>query len=245
MVDTRLPGRLNMRSMWWTRTIAWFVVVAGSVLANAQTPPRLDREQVRRNRGKLATVCGIVIAFGCDEKGETNLSFDPPTGRNRFAIVIPSDLRASFPKRLEDRFLGRDICVTGPIEKGRFSGDQIVAADPSAIAIQPGPTTQRNTFAPSAHRSCDPDVVRPKLLKRVNANYPTNAQSAGIQGIVVMQAVVEPDGTIGDIEALSSSHPDLERAAILALKQWRFEQGTYKGRPAPVIISHTTDFKLR
>jgi TonB family protein len=229
---------------WWVRAIAWFVV-ASSVLAGAQTPPRLDREQVRRNRGKSATVCGVVVAFGCDEKGETNLSFDPPRGRTRFAIVIPSDLRASFPRRLEDQFLGRDVCVTGRIEKGRFSGEQIVAADPNAISIQHGQTTQRSTFAPSAHRSCDPDVGRPKLLKRVNADYPTNTQNQGVQGVVLMQAVVEVDGTIGDIEALSSPHPDLERAAILALKQWRFEPGTYKGQPAPVIISHSTKFTLR
>jgi TonB family protein len=232
-----------MHFMWWVTTIAG-LVVAGNVLVEAQTPPRLDREEVRRHRGKVATVCGMVVEFGCDEKGETNLSFDSPRGTTRFAIIIQPDLRASFPKRLEDQFLGSEVCVTGRIEKSRFAGEQIVAVNPDAISVQHSPT-QRNTFAPSAHRSCDPDVVRPKLLTRVNADYPANTQNQGVQGVVVMQAVVEVDGTIAEIEPLSSPHPDLERAAILGLRQWRFEPGTYKGQPAPVIITHSTKFTLR
>ena len=58
-------------------------------------------------------------------------------------------------------------------------------------------------------------------------------------GVVVVDAVILRDGTIGDIKVLSSSGPLFEKAAIDALKQWRYAPMAQEG-----IITVTINFVL-
>ena len=60
------------------------------------------------------------------------------------------------------------------------------------------------------------------LLRKVQPIYPPIMQSARITGQVVLDAVIHADGTIGEVTALQSSNPAFTRAAIDAVKQWRY-----------------------
>jgi len=62
----------------------------------------------------------------------------------------------------------------------------------------------------------------PGLIKRVELYYPPAQQSARIQGAVVLDAVIRQDGTVGDIKVLESANPMFEKAAVDAIKQWRY-----------------------
>jgi protein TonB len=92
-------------------------------------------------------------------------------------------------------------------------------------------------------------VTSPVLVREVKPNYTGDAMRAKLQGIVEMEAVVLPDGTVdpGRIKITRSldSTFGLDQQAIIAVKQWRFRPGTYKGQPVPVLVNVELTFTLR
>jgi TonB family protein len=77
------------------------------------------------------------------------------------------------------------------------------------------------------------------LLKKVSPIYPSVMQSARIPGVVVLDAVIHSDGTIGDITVLRSTNDAFARAAIDAVKKWRYTPLPYEG-----IVTVTVNFTL-
>lgn len=80
----------------------------------------------------------------------------------------------------------------------------------------------------------------PGLIKKVEPIYPPPARAAHIQGDVVLDAVIQQDGSVAEITVLSSANPMLEHAAVEALKHWRFTEGHQD-----VIMTLTVHFVLR
>jgi TonB family protein len=62
----------------------------------------------------------------------------------------------------------------------------------------------------------------PSPIAKVDPVYPPLARQAKVQGVVVMEATVNPDGSVANLRVVSG-HPLLIQAAIEAAKQWRFE----------------------
>ena len=60
------------------------------------------------------------------------------------------------------------------------------------------------------------------LVKRVQPIYPPLMQQARMTGQVVLDAIIHPDGTIGDIKVLQSTNDAFAQSAIAAVKQWRY-----------------------
>jgi protein TonB len=92
-------------------------------------------------------------------------------------------------------------------------------------------------------------VTSPVLVKEVKPNYTGDAMRAKLQGIVEMEAVVLADGTVDPnrikITRSLDSTFGLDQQAIIAVKQWRFRPGTYKGQPVPVLVNVELTFTLR
>jgi TonB family protein len=60
------------------------------------------------------------------------------------------------------------------------------------------------------------------LLRKVQPIYPPMMQAARLNGVVVLDAIIHADGTIGDVTVLQSSNPAFTRSAIDAVKQWKY-----------------------
>jgi TonB family protein len=90
-------------------------------------------------------------------------------------------------------------------------------------------------------------VVAPRLLHQVAAQYTADGMRAGIEGNVLLEFVVRPAGTVGDVRVLRSLDAifGLDEAAINALKFCRFEPGTKDGVAVPVIATIQFPFVLR
>jgi TonB family protein len=92
-------------------------------------------------------------------------------------------------------------------------------------------------------------VTSPALIKEVKPNYTGDAMRAKLQGVVEMECVVLPDGTVDPksikITRSLDSTFGLDQQAIIAVKQWRFRPGTFKGQPVPVIVNVELTFTLR
>ena len=90
-------------------------------------------------------------------------------------------------------------------------------------------------------------VTTPQLVHEVKPQYTSDAMRAKVQGTVLVQCVVRPDGTVGDVEVLRSLDPTfgLDQEAVKAARQWRFRPGTRLGEPVPVQITIELTFTLR
>jgi TonB family protein len=70
---------------------------------------------------------------------------------------------------------------------------------------------------------------------------------ARIQGTVMMDAIVNVDGTVGNVVVVRSLDTEhgLDEEAIRTVKQWTFEPGTSNGKPVPVKVRLEVEFNLR
>jgi len=62
-----------------------------------------------------------------------------------------------------------------------------------------------------------------KLILRTAAEYPPLARSMALQGVVKVDALVAPDGTVKSIE-VKGGHPVLAQAAANTVRHWKWEQ---------------------
>ena len=74
--------------------------------------------------------------------------------------------------------------------------------------------------------------------------YPAIAQRASIEGVVIIEAVIAVDGSVRDARVLRSV-PLLDRAALDAVKQWRYVPTRLNGVAVPVIVTVTVQFRLQ
>jgi len=90
-------------------------------------------------------------------------------------------------------------------------------------------------------------VTLPRVLKEVRPQYTSDAMRAKVQGTVLLECVVRPDGSVTDVQVIRSLDPTfgLDQQAILAAKQWRFAPGTRLGEPVSVQITIELTFTLR
>ncbi|HLG57073.1 MAG TPA: energy transducer TonB [Vicinamibacterales bacterium] len=90
-------------------------------------------------------------------------------------------------------------------------------------------------------------VQLPRPLQEVKPQYTADAMRAKVQGTVLLECVVLPDGTVGSVEVVRSldSTFGLDQEAIKAAKRWRFAPGTRFGEPVAVLVTIELTFTLR
>jgi len=88
-------------------------------------------------------------------------------------------------------------------------------------------------------------MVLPVIIKKVEPNYPDVARRARIEGKVILQAVVDKNGNVGEVTVLSSNNPMFNDNAIEAVKQWKYKPALQSGRPVAVYYTIRVDFRLR
>ena len=87
-------------------------------------------------------------------------------------------------------------------------------------------------------------VSEGNVLYKVLPVYPPVAKQIGAQGPVVLQAVISKDGVVENLRIVSSAHPLLIRAALEAVRQWRFRPYLLNGVPVEVEAQITVNFTI-
>ena len=87
----------------------------------------------------------------------------------------------------------------------------------------------------------------PTLVHQVRPGYTTAAMQARVRGIVVMEAVVERDGSVGAVKIVRSLDPTfgLDQEAVRTIRQWRFRPGRRGGTPVAMVVTIELAFELR
>lgn len=165
----------------------------------------------------------------------------PPRRENVATNPVPSD--PSVPPRevpdvispeppREDRTFERDGDISGEVPGGGKT-DLEPPAPPSA-----------SKEAPKEPLRIGGDVKAPQKVKHVNPVYPPIAQSARVQGIVIIEATISPTGDVVDARVLRSI-PLLDEAAKNAVLDWKFTPTLLNNTPVPVVMTVTVQFTLQ
>ena len=86
-------------------------------------------------------------------------------------------------------------------------------------------------------------VTQGLLVKRVNPKYPKEARKEGIQGVVILTAKIGKHGDIADLSVVSGD-PLLAKAAMDAVKKWKYRPYLLLGQPVEVQTQIQVNFVL-
>jgi len=134
------------------------------------------------------------------------------------------------------------VTATGPTTPvpglpvvGRSSAtDLLPGTPPFTLATPPKPAPIR----PGG------DIKPPQRVAYAPPVYPTIAQTAKIEGLVILEATIDEQGIVRDVRVLRSI-PMLDKAAIEAVTKWRYTPTRLNGVAVPIILTVTVSFTLK
>jgi TonB family protein len=253
MLDARLTRTPTTRSVRFLTGAAMFALTVG--IAAAQTGPSTLSGSVADSTG--APIAGAAILL---TNTTSQAKFEVKTddgGRFQF-VPLPADtyvLEAQLPgfKKLQDRVTlsGKNVRRDLKLALGELQ---------ETINLKAGPSTDRDNLA-NRIRSGEPDrsafrraletctvspsggqVRPPRKIKDVRPIYPASLQEARVSGKVGLRAVIGTDGLVSDVQVVSSAHPDLDSAAMEAVRQWQFDGTLLNCQPVEVVMNVTINF---
>jgi protein TonB len=138
--------------------------------------------------------------------------------------------------------------VQGGVRGGSNDGiwNEILAGDNGRSRIPPPPPISgsvRHAANPIMHVVVGGEIQKANLIYQVRPVYPILARQARIQGMVILAAVISPEGNVENLQVVSG-HPLLIRAAVEAVTQWRYRPTLLNGHPTRVNTSITVNFSL-
>lgn len=86
-------------------------------------------------------------------------------------------------------------------------------------------------------------VLEAQLISRIEPQYPAIAVQTKTEGTVRLHAIVSREGRITSLDVISG-HPFLVKAALDAVRQWRYRPTLLNGEPVEVETSITVIFRM-
>ena len=161
------------------------------------------------NTNAQAPVLGVVAA-------EITLPDKPMHSRPALDLPLPTPVLHvdPLPTRAERAAVPDSLKTSAPISR-----PVVVAVSPAQLMPVSTPTPQVPQYGEPVHLS--EDSARALVVHSVDPAYPPEARAQKLQGVVVLQAVIGRDGSVQDLK-LVRGYFVLAKAAIAAVKQWRF-----------------------
>ena len=164
----------------------------------------------------------------------------PPPPPRRLDAVKPPVNQNFPPTQAPDGFTPeKPVAPHEPFEvdtPGIVGGDEnverIVAPPPEVKPAPPDPILRVGGT-----------VRQPQKVRNVDPVYPQLAILARLEGVVIIEATIGPDGKLMDARVLRG-HQMLDQAALVAVRQWEFTPTLLNGVPVPVIMTVTVRFTL-
>ena len=88
-------------------------------------------------------------------------------------------------------------------------------------------------------------VTPPVALESPAIAYPELARRARAEGVVVLEAIIDADGSVRDVRVLRGANPLLDPAAVEAVRRWRYRPARIGDRRVAVYLSVAVTFSLR
>jgi TonB family protein len=125
---------------------------------------------------------------------------------------------------------------------GTGSGTGIGVGRGSGVGDGSGGGTGGGEFRAGA-----PGLINPEPIFEQKPEYTSAAMRAKVQGIVEVEAIVNPDGSVGRVQIVRSLDDrfGLDEEALKAVRKWRFRPGMKSGKAVPVLVVVELQFTLR
>ena len=172
---------------------------------------------------------------------EGNFVFNAlPAGEYEMKVLKPGFAMYRAPQVVLEP--GRDLAMTAKLDIGGINETVDVKAEGSQKAKE---AAEAEAKSKAIRVRIGGSVQAAKVISRVQPVYPQSAKAAGAQGSVLLHAVVGKDGTPLSLQVLNSQiNPDLARAAVEAVSQWRYQPTLLNGEPVEVDTVITVNFTL-
>jgi len=221
---SQLAARLAI-ALWWWHPLVWV----------AARRARLERERACDD---------LVLAQGtcASEYAADLVTF--VTSLRLPAVESPATLAMARRSQLEGRvmaILKSDVNRRGVSRTGVLAALLVMVLVWPLAAARP---SAREQEPPQAPLRIGGSVAPPTKIKDVRPVYPESAKAAGIQGIVIVEALIDTDGTVASAKVIRAVSDDIDLAAIDAVEQWAFTPTLLNGRPTQVIMTVTVNFTL-
>jgi TonB family protein len=161
-----------------------------------------------------------------DQEGDFSVGPLPEGGVWRLTVEAPGFAARS--QRVDRNHFELTLDVA-PIQES-----VVVHGRGTAVAVAGGPHRVR----------VGGNVIPAKLVYQVDPEYPEQVRSQGVQGDVVLRAVVSLKGTVLSLTSVSSPDPQLTEAAVKAVRQWRYQPSLLNGEPIETATTITVNFQL-
>lgn len=217
-------------------------------VAERETVLRRRRQQYRAGvEGSLAGALMIMIIA-------VNVDFRPDA---EFLIVMPEQEVAIIEEVQQTEHIERPPPPPRPPVPIEVPNDELL--DEEALALDAEidfdePLDLPPPPPPAAAQDDEPEIFvvveeMPELIGGIVSlqravRYPEVARLAGIEGVVVVQLVINEDGTPSDPIILRSAGEILNDAAVEALLKQRFKPGRQRGKPVRVQMAFPVTFRL-
>lgn len=89
------------------------------------------------------------------------------------------------------------------------------------------------------------EVKKPEILVKTQPRYTELARKANITGVVILKAVIDERGYVTDLQVIKDLPMGLDKAAMDAVRTWRFKPATLHDRPVKVYYNLTVNFTIQ
>ena len=89
------------------------------------------------------------------------------------------------------------------------------------------------------------DVQPPEKVHSPQPQYTEIARKARVQGVVIVQAIIDKEGNVTNVKVLKGLSMGLDDEAVKAIKKWKFKPATLNGKPVDVYYNLTVNFRLQ
>lgn len=167
----------------------------------------------------------------------------PPEVKSELVAPLETPDRIEPEPLAEPSSVADALGVIGGVEGGVAGGvvGGVVGGLPEPLPPPPPPPVVAQARRPVRIGG---EIRAPELVRRIEPAYPQLAVSAQIEGLAILEAVVDEAGRVTDVTILKSAHPLLDREAIMAVKQWRYSPLKLNGKNQPFVLTVTLSFSL-
>lgn len=166
-----------------------------------------------------------------------------PAGEYEMKVLKPGFATYLVPQVVLEP--GRDLALNAKLQMGALNETVDVRAEGSAKAAQAAQAAEAEAKSKTIRIRIGGNVEAAKVITKVQPIYPESAKAAGAQGTVLLHAVVGMDGKPLSLQVLNSQvNPDLARAAVEAVSQWRYQPTLLNGDPVEVDTTIQVKFTL-
>ena len=243
LLDRRRNRRPLNRRAAGAIASGFLAVLLAVTIVRAQAPAVSDviSGTVLDPRGARIQGCHV-IARNLDGSNREMTTVTGPTGAYQFDTLPTGQYLLEFqaPGFKSTLVMARSTEQYVTLALGSVSESVVVGGHkPAVVGAAPQPESRRRIRVGG-------NVQSARLISQPPVVYPAELQQFGIEGSVVIRAVISATGEPADLQVMNTIiDPRLAQAAVDSVRQWRYQPALLNGEPIPIDTTVTVDFKLK